>query len=122
MKKGLFAIALSVFILSGCATSTYSVGTDFPIERASEIEKGKTTSEQLAQMFGQPYSKSVVSESQEKWLYFYSAGTSKAQSYIVTMDVKTTGSQKTLDVLVKDGVVANYTVTQSQTPTTIKVN
>lgn len=122
MKKGIFAIALSVSTLLGCATSTYSVGMDFPIEKASEIQKGKTTTAQLLELFGEPYSKSVISENEEKWLYFYSAGTAKAQSYIVTMDVKTTGNQKTLDVLLKDGVVANYTVTQNNNPSTMHVN
>jgi len=122
MKIGIFAIALSLTTLFGCATSTYSVGTDFPIEKASEIEKGKTTASELSQIFGEPYSKSVISENEEKWLYFYSAGTAKAQSYIVTMDVQTTGNQKTLDILLKNDVVANYTITQNNNPSSVQVN
>ncbi|ENI4486602.1 hypothetical protein ABXZ88_002447 [Vibrio fluvialis] len=52
----------------------------------------------------------------------HSEGTAKAQSYIVTMDVKTTGTQKMLDVLITDGVVVNYTFTEGQNPYTMQVN
>lgn len=122
MNKLLMTLGLCMSLLGGCATSTYSIGTDFPIEKASSIEKGKTTTDELLSTFGEPYSKSVLSESEEKWLYFFSAGSAKAQSYIVTMDVKTTGNQKTLDVLIKDGVVVNYTATQNNNPSKIEVN
>jgi hypothetical protein len=122
VKKGIFAIALSLTALFGCATSTFSVGTDFPIEKTVVIEKGKTTASELSQIFGEPYSKSVISENEEKWIYFYSASTAKAQSYIVTMDVKTTGIQKTLDVLLKNDVVVNYTITQNNNPSSMQIN
>tara|TARA_Y100001934_G_C12278865_1_gene738839 strand:- start:745 stop:1113 length:369 start_codon:yes stop_codon:yes gene_type:complete len=122
MKNGIAALLISVATLSGCATSNYSVGTDFSVEKASEIVKGETTTAQLVSLLGEPYSKHVLSETQEKWMYFYSAGTAKAQSYIVTMDVKTTGTQKTLDVLIEDGIVVNYTLSQNNNPGTVTVN
>tara|TARA_Y100001956_G_scaffold55277_1_gene54217 strand:+ start:653 stop:1021 length:369 start_codon:yes stop_codon:yes gene_type:complete len=122
MKKVFASLLISIAALSGCATSNYSVGTDFSVEKASEIVKGETTTSQLVSLLGEPYSKHVLSKTQEKWMYFYSAGSAKAQSYIVTMDVKTSGTQKTLDVLIEDGIVVNYTLSQNNNPGTVTVN
>jgi hypothetical protein len=52
----------------------------------------------------------------------YSNGTAKAQSYIVTMKVETTGTQKTLDVLITDGVVSNFAYTEKDNPHGMQVN
>lgn len=122
MKKVFASVLITIATLSGCATSNYSIGTDFSVEKASEIIKGETTTSQLVALLGEPYSKHVLSKTQEKWMYFYSAGSAKAQSYIVTMDVKTSGTRKTLDVLIEDGVVVNYTLTQNNNPGTVTVN
>lgn len=115
-------VSLIVLTLSGCATSSYSVGKNFASENVSQIIRGKTTSEDMITLFGEPYSKTVVSATDEKWIYMHSEGTTKAQSYIVTMDVKMTGTQKMLDVLITDGVVTNYTFTEGQNPYTMQVN
>ncbi len=115
-------VSLVVLSLSGCATSSYTVGKNFASENVSKIVKGKTTSEEMIALFGEPYSKTVISATDEKWIYMHSEGTAKAQSYIVTMDVKTTGTQKMLDVLITDGVVVNYTFTEGQNPYTMQVN
>ncbi len=72
-------------------------------------------------LFGKPYSKTVITATDEKWIYMHSEGTAKAQSYIVTVDVKTTGTQKMLDVLISNGVV-NYTFAEGQNPNTMQVN
>ena len=110
----LFVFAL--LSMSGCATSTYSVGRDFPTEQVNNIVKGKTTSAELKQMFGEPFSKTVISGTEEKWLYTYSNGTAHAQSFVFSMKVETTGKQKTLDILLKEGVVTNYTFTEGPGP------
>ncbi len=107
---------LVVLNLSACATSTYSVGRDFPTEQVNKIVKGKTTSAELKQMFGEPFSKTVISGTEEKWLYTLSSGTAHAQSFVFTMKVETTGQQKTLDILLKDSVVTNYTFTEGPGP------
>jgi hypothetical protein len=98
------------------------VGKSFTSENVSQIVKGKTTSEEMVSLFGEPYTKTVISATDEKWVYMHSEGTAKAQSYIVTMDVKTTGTQKMLDVLITDGVVANFAFTEGQNPYTMQVN
>ncbi len=115
-------VSLVILSLSGCATSSYSVGKDFSSENISQIVKGKTTSKEMVTLFGQPYSKTVISATDEKWIYMYSKGTATAQSYIVTMDVKTTGTQKMLDVLITDGVVVNFAYTEGENPYTMQVN
>lgn len=115
-------VSLAVLSLSGCATSSYSVGKSFASENVSQIIKGKTTSEELIVLLGQPYTKTVLSASDEKWIYMHSEGTTKAQSYIVSMDVKTTGTQKMLDVLISNGVVANFAYTEGPHPYSMQVN
>ncbi|MCL1077590.1 hypothetical protein D5R81_06475 [Parashewanella spongiae] len=124
MKAG-FILGLVIFLsfLSGCATSNYSVGKEFASEKVSQIIKGKTTTADLLTIFGEPYSKTVLSSSDEKWIYMHSKGTAKAQSFIVSMEVETTGTQKILDILISNGVVANYAFTHSESPySTINVN
>lgn len=123
MKFHLIAIiTLMILFISGCATSSFSMGRDFNSENVSRIIKGKTTSNEMVALFGEPYSKTAVSATDEKWIYMYSQSESKAQSYIVTMDVKTTGTHKTLDVFITDGVVANFAFTEGQTPYSMSVN
>lgn len=115
-------VSLIILSLLGCATSSYSVGKDFPSENVSKIVKGKTTSGEMVAFFGEPYSKTIISATDAKLIYMHSKGTAKAQSYIVSMDVKTTGTQKMLDVLITDGVVANFAFTEGQNPYTMQVN
>lgn len=117
MKAIFCALALTTsLVLTGCASSSYNYGRDFETHNISRIEKGKTTSNELVSMFGEPFLKTVVSASEEKWVYTYTSGTTKAQSYIVTMKVETIGTQKTLDILIKDGVVLNYAYNEGKTP------
>lgn len=118
MKKLLviFVSAFALASLHGCATSNYSYGRDFNSENVKLIVKGVTTTTELEQLIGMPFSKTLINETDEKWLYMYSNGTSKAQSYVFTMNVETTGRQKMLDVLIRKGVVLNYTYTSGGTP------
>lgn len=115
-------VSFIILLLSGCATSSYSVGKNFASENISQIIKGKTTSKELTALLGQPYTKTVLSASDEKWIYMHSKGTTKAQSYIVSMDIITTGTQKMLDVLISNGVVANFAYTEGPNPYSLQVN
>ena len=123
MRKGgkmknlvLVAVVVVSFVVAGCATSSYSVGKDFPSENVSKIVRGKTTSIDLIRLFGEPFSKTVISGNEEKWLYTYSSGTASAQSYVFTTKVQTTGQHKTLDVLLKNGTVTNFTYNDRPEP------
>jgi len=117
MKKLIAAICVS-FALSGCATSHFTAGRDFSSSNVSSITKGKTTTAELKSLFGEPYAKSAVSETDEKWVYTYTNGSAHAQSYVVTMKVTTTGTQKTLDVLIRNDVVINHTFSEGPAPGT----
>ena len=120
--RTLTAILLSIFfVLSGCATSSYSTGRDFDSSSVNQIIKGETTKADLLQMLGQPFSKTVISENEEKWIYMYSSGTAKAQSYFFTMKVESTGQQKMLDILLRDGIVTNYTYNEGPMPSSLNV-
>lgn len=120
--RTLTAILLSIFfVLSGCATSSYSTGRDFDSSSVNQIIKGETTRADLLQMLGQPFSKTVMSENEEKWIYMYSSGTAKAQSYVFTMKVESTGRQKMLDILLRDGIVTNYTYNEGPMPGSLNV-
>ena len=120
--RTLTAILLSIFVvLSGCATSSYSTGRDFDSSSVNQIIKGETAKADLLQMLGQPFSKTVISENEEKWIYMYSSGTAKAQSYFFTMKVESTGQQKMLDILLCDGIVTNYTYNEGPMPGSLNV-
>lgn len=105
--SGVFALTL----LTGCATTTSSYGTDFSDANVSKIVKGKTTSAQLIELFGQPFQKTPVSATEEHWMYTYTTAQSEAKPWMFGTNVKTTSTAKTLYVLLKNGVVINYTYT-----------
>ena len=62
-----------------------------------------------------------IDHSHEKWIYMYSSGTAKAQSYVFTMKVESTGRQKMLDILLRDGIVTNYTYNEGPMPGSLNV-
>jgi hypothetical protein len=114
--KSLIAALGVCLVLGGCATSHFTAGRDFSSASVASITKGKTTTAELKSLFGEPYAKSAVSETDEKWIYTYTNGSAHAQSYVVTMKVTTTGTQKTLDVLIRNDVVINYTFSEGLAP------
>ncbi|MGY3173847.1 outer membrane protein assembly factor BamE (lipoprotein component of BamABCDE complex) [Pseudomonas sp. TE12234] len=116
--KSLIAVMAVCLALIGCATSHFTAGRDFPSTSVANITKGKTTTTELKSLFGEPYAKSAVSETDEKWVYTYTNGSTHAQNYVVTMKVTTTGTQKTLDVLIRNDVVINYTFSEGPAPGT----
>ncbi|MEO3879267.1 hypothetical protein [Rheinheimera fenheensis] len=115
-------VLIAVLFLSACATSQFNYGKDFASANVQKIEHGKTTKQDLLNYFGEPFQKSVIGANQEKWMYMYTAGESKAQSYVFSMKVESTGSNKMLDILLEDGVVVNHTFTEGQNPYNLNVN
>lgn len=106
--KLLLSIVLAVFLV-GCATANYSVGKPFNTENVEKIEHGKTTKQDLISMFGEPFSKTPLNATQEKWIYTYIQSSAKAQSYVISMKVESQGTQQTLDLIIENGVVVNHT-------------
>lgn len=112
MKKLLLALFCGA-LLAGCTyTNNYESGTKIDVEKVNQIVKGKTTEADLVSMFGQPFSKSVVSQNESKWLYAYNFASASAQAF--TMKTTSSAETTTLDILLRDGVVINYTY--SKTP------
>ena len=120
--KGFIGVALAAIMLTGCATANYEMGKDFSSSLVTQIKKGETSHSQLLSLLGEPFGKTVISADEEKWSYFYSTTSSHAQSYVVTMDVKTTTHQKMLEVLLKDGVVTNYVFNEGDNTPNFSMN
>lgn len=83
----------------GCGT----VGKDFDIKQAQTIQNGKTTKEDIALMFGEPF-KIGVQNSHPIWIYernkYRVIGDDSSKSLIVEFDDK--------------GVVQNYSIISSE--------
>ena len=82
MFKTLLTVAVIALGLSGCAKSSYTVGNNFATENIKQITKGETTAEQLTALFGQPYSKYVLSESQTKCIFITRAQPKRSLIYL----------------------------------------
>lgn len=111
----LIAIATLAF-LAACATATFTQGREFSTDNIGQIVKGKTTATQLQQLFGPPFSKTVESDGKEIWIYTYTVGQSEVHNWVFTASVKTTGTQKTLNATIENGVVTAYSYTEGAAP------
>lgn len=115
-KKLSRKILLPVLIatpLYGCTyTSKMDYGTQFTAEQVSQIKRNVTTKADLIRIFGEPALKSVLSETDEKWVYTYTGGTASAQVY--TMKTKSNISTHMLDILIKSDVVVNFAETNNK--------
>jgi hypothetical protein len=113
----LSAAAFVLLAVVGCAfsfgNSTYNDGFDFPSENVKKIMIGKTTSNELIQMFGGPLSKYDVSENEEQWTYSYSTGNKYEVRGFLTDKAQSTSRRKTLSIRLKNGTVANISYTES---------
>lgn len=109
MKK--FALLpLLLVSLVGCSNS-YTVGDDFPEQNVSQISDGQTTTSTLVSLFGEPYSKVAISETQERWLYMLSSGQTDAQKQSSLIDdviAPAEHKHKMLSVLVSGDVVTSH--------------
>lgn len=94
--------------LVGCATRITTVGSEFDSSKISSIKKGATTSDELVELLGQPFSKSVHSEDGVIWLYTWVKATTKTSMGWISPNISTEGHKKKLEVLIKNGVVVNY--------------
>lgn len=121
MARILLSALLALLVAQGgCATSTHSHGRDFSSESVAAIVRGKTTSSEASTLFGQPYQKTLVNETDERWLYLYTTSSATARSYIVKMNVESTLQTKMLTLLIRNGIVLNYTFTDGS-PSTTKI-
>ena len=111
-RKSLFisgCIIIALFVGCATATSSFTNGKDFDSTKIKMIEKNKTSQDDIIKMLGQPFYKTVISASEEKWIYTFQQGNVQAQSNLITTKAQTIGTMKTLDILLKDGIVTNFT-------------
>jgi outer membrane protein assembly factor BamE (lipoprotein component of BamABCDE complex) len=115
--KQILLIAL-VLGLAGCTyTNEMKTGTPFDSYKVVQIQKGKTTEQNLVTMFGQPTTKAVLNEHDMKWIYSYTDGSASAQMF--TAKTTSNFTMHMLDILIRDGVVINYAETNSPINTTL---
>ncbi|HBM2965389.1 hypothetical protein [Klebsiella michiganensis] len=112
MNKFAILVPLLCLVMLGCTyTNQYESGSQISVENVNRIVKGKTTEAELIGMFGQPFSKAVISATEAKWIYTHNAVSASAQAF--TMKTTSSAEMTTLDILLKDGVVVNYAYTKS---------
>ena len=113
----LFA-TINTFTLSGCATVNSTHGNDFNSQNVQKIINGETTSKELVQLFGEPFSKAAGSATYEIWRYYFLETTAKAD----LTTVKTTQKSKDLTVTISNDVVEYFTFTENANPNAGSVN
>ncbi|EMZ5812248.1 hypothetical protein ACSPJ8_002440 [Klebsiella aerogenes] len=105
MKKLILLIFIGS-VLSGCVyRSTAHSGRDFDETKATQIVPGKTTEADLIKNIGEPMKKEIVGDHEVKWIYEYV--TSNAAVRVFSAKPKVDVTKKTLEVLIRDGVVVN---------------
>jgi outer membrane protein assembly factor BamE (lipoprotein component of BamABCDE complex) len=113
------AVLLLTLLIAGCAdpkpadtaksTTTVRRGRDFDSSKVKDIQKGKTSTQEIIQWFGQPYAKKIVSTNQVGWLYSWRQSTVTVNRSGATVKGQETGFRKRLELLIGDDVVMNYT-------------
>ena len=108
-----FALISALVFCAGCASSSsFSVGRPFDETGVTKIVKGKTTAAELLALFGEPFTKSVVSENEVKWNYYHTAGVTTAVATPFGVTAASDNQMKSLDVLLKKEIVVNFTFTK----------
>jgi outer membrane protein assembly factor BamE (lipoprotein component of BamABCDE complex) len=103
-------LVLVLAAVAGCTTSTTkTTGRSFDTSKIQDIKKGVTTSNELVKLLGQPLNKTAESANVALWEYSWKKTTTRAATSSGEGVIETDGDQKTLVVLIKNGVVANYT-------------
>lgn len=107
-KVRILLISVIAVALIGCVSKTIKSGREFDVAKIGNIHKGVTTSDELARLLGQPYSKSVQSAEVVVWNYFWRKGTATTTQGADGPVVTSQGEKRTLDVLIRNGVVMDY--------------
>lgn len=116
----LSVVAFILLAVVGCTFafrhSNYNNGFNFPSENVNKIKKGKTTANELIQMFGGPLTKFEVSENEEVWNYSYSTGIQIVEKGFLTDTAQATGQHMRLNILLKNGTVTDFSYTEDSIP------
>jgi outer membrane protein assembly factor BamE (lipoprotein component of BamABCDE complex) len=109
--KSILLLAVLTSLMGCVYKSNIDYGQQFTSEQINQIEKKVTMTSDLLKIFGEPAIKSVISETEEKWVYTYTGGTASAQAF--TMKTTSNISTHILDILITNGVVVNFAETNN---------
>ena len=102
MKYLLFVLIAALAFSLGCG-KPYTVGTPFDRAKVDQIVPGKTTEDNVVQMFGQPSAKETTGAGETRYVYSYFRAVPKFWS-------KDTEEKTNLEVYSRNGVVQRYEV------------
>src|SRR5574338_214187 len=109
----LISILFLLAFIYSCASSNYTSGTYFDKEMVDKIQQDKSSVADIESIFGKPAS---INMDGDNLIYYYTYIESKssAQSYVVTMDYKMEGFQRSLSVVFnKDSTVTRYNYSEN---------
>lgn len=107
-------------ILSGCTyTAVNETGSVIDPNKVDLIVKGKTTESEISSMFGKPFTKTVISETDTKWIYQHIVSRASSQAY--TGKTNSSLNSEVLDILFRNGVVVNFSFSQSESNPTMNL-
>ncbi|MFA6130186.1 MAG: outer membrane protein assembly factor BamE [Candidatus Omnitrophota bacterium] len=111
MKK-LILLSTLVFLV-GCAT----VGKPIDQNKISQIKEGVTTEQEVVDILGSPYMKTLSSDGKIIMLYQYAKVKNRTSNFIPVVNIFSSGMdirQQMLTILInKDGKVERYTMNDS---------
>jgi len=114
--KRLVYLFITLVFLSGCVTS----GTKIDQNKVTQIKEGITTEQNVIQLLGNPYTKTLTSDGRTIMLYHYVKVKNRASNFIPVANLLVGGmdmQQQMLTVLIgQDGKVEKYTLNDSATP------
>lgn len=101
-------------LLSGCATS----GTKIEQAKLTQIKEGKTTKQEVVELFGKPYMQTLGSDGKTIMFYQYTKVKNRATNFIPVVGALSGGMDMEQDMLQfiinTDNVVEKYLYTDSK--------
>ena len=117
MKKHLAGLMTLALIVSGCAS--VESGKPIPKDSLSRIKKGRTTKREIEAIYGKAQTASLNMDGSETLTYSYVSHSSKSSPMmfvpivgIFFMKSKGKLESQTLQVLMKENVVSNYSYSE----------
>lgn len=112
MKKPIVLLLVAVLI-AGCATSGKAIDQN----KVTQIKEGVSTEQDVIQLLGNPYMKTLGSDGKIIMLYQYTKVKNRASNFIPIVGLLNSGmdmQQKMLTILIgNDGKVEKYTLNDS---------
>ncbi len=101
-------INISLILLGGCMAydSPFRIidGKDYSYQKIDNIVKGKTTKQEISDMFGEPYTKT-----DNKWIYYFlKERRGKTTIWFLTVSKARQQLKTELEIIFRDNVVDNY--------------